>query len=107
MKEWLTAQEIAELKLPGLPTAHKNILAKAKAEHWESRPREGRGGGREYHIRNLPPAARTELARRIAQNTAVVPAFERFPEELPDVTQLRATSRRVMEARAAILDAKR
>lgn len=100
MKEWLTALEIAELKLENLPGTERSIRRIADKEHWESRPREGRGGGREYHIRNLPPAARTELARRIAQNTAVVPAFERFPEELPDVTQLRATSRRVMEARA-------
>lgn len=104
MKEWLTALEIAELKLENLPGTERSIRRIADKEHWESRPREGRGGGREYHIRNLPPAARTELARRIAQNTAVVPVCDRSPAELPDVTQLRATSRRVMEARAAILD---
>ena len=104
MKEWLTALEIADLKLANLPGTERSIRRIADKEHWESRPREGRGGGREYHIRNLPAAARTELAQRIAQNTAVVPATPQSPAELPDVTQLRATSRGVMEARAAVLD---
>ena len=46
------------------------------------------------------------LRGEIADETTDPTTFhhEPQPEELPDVTQLRATSRRVMEARAAILD---
>jgi len=104
---WYSAKELADLKLLELPATERAIQIKAIREDWKSRPREGRGGGKEYHISNLPVSAREELARRVVQSVPVVCAPGRAPvkkaEELPDVTQLRATPRRVMEARAVIL----
>lgn len=66
MKSHYTAQELAGLA--GMPTAKKNVLAKAEREGWEYRPRSGRGGGREYSVTSLPQETRAALASR---NTTV------------------------------------
>lgn len=64
MKRWFASQELAELGLPALAGSERRIRSQAEREGWRSRPREGRGGGREYHLASLPDAARIELARR-------------------------------------------
>ncbi|MFV0322659.1 MAG: DNA-binding protein, partial [Alphaproteobacteria bacterium] len=64
IKEWFTAPELADLSLNDMPTTNVSILAKAKRENWQNRPRQASGGGKEYHISSLPEAARVELARR-------------------------------------------
>ena len=61
MKEWFSAKEIADLHLPSLPCSERNIQLKSKRENWKSRAREGRGGGKEYHISALPEVARIQL----------------------------------------------
>lgn len=63
-REWFTAQELEGFALDCLPSTRRNIAEKAKREEWQNRPRQGRGGGKEYHISSLPEAARIELARR-------------------------------------------
>lgn len=73
-REWFTASELAELALPGLPGDKRSINRRADRERWPRRrgadgellvrPREGRGGGLEYHVSLLPGEARLELARR-------------------------------------------
>lgn len=73
-REWFTAAELAELALPGLPADKRSINRKAQTDGWSMRrgadgaalvrPREGRGGGVEFHVSVLPSAARLELARR-------------------------------------------
>ncbi len=73
-KIWFTAQEIADLALPGLPKAKRKVNERAEAELWAmkvdaaglplARPRQGRGGGLEYHHSILPAAARAELVKR-------------------------------------------
>ena len=63
-QEWWTAAELAALALPEIPTTESGVLRFGVREGWRSRPREGRGGGREYHVSALPEAARAELARR-------------------------------------------
>lgn len=72
--EWLTAAEIAEMALPGLPTDKRSVNRRARDERWAlrhdghgsplSRPRVGRGGGTEFHVSLLPGEARVELAKR-------------------------------------------
>ena len=62
MKEWFTAKELAEFKLPTLPSTERNIQLKSKRDCWKFRARSGRGGGKEYHISNLPEVARIQLA---------------------------------------------
>ena len=57
MKEWYSAKELAGL--PGMPGTIPGVLK--KVEEWQSRPRAGKGGGREYHISSFPEETRTHL----------------------------------------------
>lgn len=71
--EWLTAREIAEAKLPGLPATKRKVNALAKRQKWQThrspdgeplaRKRPGRegGGGWEYHRSLLPDGAQLTL----------------------------------------------
>lgn len=71
---WFTAAELADLALPGLSKAKRKINETASVQGWAfklsrdgsalARPRLGRGGGLEYHVSLLPPAALNELIRR-------------------------------------------
>jgi hypothetical protein len=73
-KVWFTAQELADLGLPGLSKAKRKINETAAAARWAlkvdgegmplARPRAGRGGGVEYHLSVLPAAAQLELVKR-------------------------------------------
>lgn len=106
MKEWFSAQELADLKLPDIPSAKKNIIEKAAREYWQSRPRCGRGGGKEYNVSSLPAKAKEELARR---SLSSVPerrskAVIERPDDA-DLSEAKAWQRETAEARAAVLDA--
>jgi len=73
-KAWFTAADLAALALPGLPKVKRKVNELAADRRWAfqrgengqelARPRSGRGGGLEYHLGLLPPAAVAELARR-------------------------------------------
>jgi hypothetical protein len=81
-REFFSAAELAEMGLPGLPGDKRSIARRAQEERWSSRtgadgallvrPRQGRGGGVEFHFSLLPGAAQIELARR----GIVTPAIE-------------------------------
>lgn len=60
-----SAAELAGL--PGLPGTPQGVLLKARNEGWRSRPRAGRGGGKEYAFASLPPQAQAALALRDAK----------------------------------------
>ncbi|MGE4406082.1 DNA-binding protein [Pseudomonas sp.] len=60
--EWFTASDLAALKLPGMPGSDRGVQLKAERENWASRPRQGRGGGSEYHLSALPEPTRVALA---------------------------------------------
>lgn len=72
---WLTAAEIAEQRLPGLPTDKRGVNAMAAAMGWAqltsedgtplSRRRSARGGGTEYHASVLPEQAQEMLSGRV------------------------------------------
>lgn len=78
-RSWYSAQELADMRLPGLPRAKRNINEIAADERWAlkvdsqgvplARKRAGRGGGIEYHVSVLPAAARAELAKRAGPST--------------------------------------
>lgn len=74
MKEWWTAQELADLNLPGLPGTVQNIRRAAEIRQWKSRKRES-GKGKEYHLSALPLAAQVRLAtlekKALAQTAGV------------------------------------
>ena len=53
MRPWMSAQEIAALRLPGLPTSDRGVKYQAERRGWPARRRQKRGGGLEYQ---LPPA---------------------------------------------------
>lgn len=59
MKAWFSSGELEGL--PGLPTTERRIREKAKRDRWESRPRQGKGGGVEYNINSLPETTQSHL----------------------------------------------
>ena len=65
LPEYLSAEAIANLRLPGLPTAPSRIRDQAQRLGWTAIGREGRGGGKLYDVKCLPDKARVELLRRI------------------------------------------
>ncbi|CZT33019.1 transposase domain-containing protein [Rhizobium sp. 9140] len=77
MKEWFTIPELAEAKLPGLPTSVRRIHDHAARAGWDHQPGKvraiaKRGGGREYHYSLLPPEARQKIAFLNTDLTAAV-----------------------------------
>ncbi len=71
IKEWFTARELIELELDKIPTSVAGILKKADRENWRSRDRLASGGGKEYHISNLPDKAQIELLDKIIGTDAI------------------------------------
>lgn len=119
MKEWLTANEIAEavqrLRLHGLPSTKKGVLGLAEREEWASNPslcrkRQGRGGGLEYHVSLLPEALQAGLQGEHSRDVVMADQKARQSREVARrealaTTSLRARQRVVMEKRAEILAA--
>jgi hypothetical protein len=67
---WKTAEGWAAEGLPDLPGTKVGLLDRARREGWDFRERQGRGGGREYPVSALPPAARQAFALREAAKAA-------------------------------------
>ena len=73
---WLSAADIADARLPGLPKNKRKVNELAARERWAfkiapdgtemARARAGRGGGVEYHVDLLPPAARAKILERVS-----------------------------------------
>lgn len=67
-QEWFVSTDLAGIH--GLPATKSGVIRRAKAENWRSRPRQGRGGGREYHVSSLPKETQTFLLRvAVAEET--------------------------------------
>lgn len=106
MKEWFTAKELAEFKLPTLPSTERNIQLKSKRENWKSRAREGRGGGKEYHISNLPEVARIQLAVMTAPAVKKEAAkTEINPQGLAEYAHIEGRAKSRIDAKLEILEA--
>lgn len=109
MKLWLTAAEIADLALPGLPGTKRNVNAFAHISGWTRRdglwrPRKAAGGGIEYHLDLLPPDARRAYVARLIPD--VVPeAMAEAAEAEPAAPQMRDDAAEARDARLAILAA--
>ncbi|MGC0153311.1 DNA-binding protein [Chromobacterium vaccinii] len=116
IKTHYSAAELAALKLVGLPGAIKNIIARAERDGWAHRRRSGRGGGFEYAVSSLPPAAQdairqAQAAELLANHAPVTSTRERRTarrEEQLDLTlhtvdQLTDAQRHVAEARCALV----
>lgn len=76
-KEWFSAAEIAAAKSPELPASERGVNKLADARGWRADPARarraaGRGGGWEYHLSLLPPAAQARLV--LAAGPCAAPA---------------------------------
>lgn len=71
MRAWLTASQLADLKLPGLPGSKFRVIERARREGWASRKRSDRGGGSEYCVqsllKSLPEGARRSLLKAVTE----------------------------------------
>ncbi|PCI03879.1 MAG: hypothetical protein COB78_05860 [Hyphomicrobiales bacterium] len=106
-KDWLTASEISILKLRGMPQSKRGVLQLIDRENWSergeklARKRNGKGGGFEYAIENLPAASRHDLA--IKRHKAAIPDGVEVmtPATVPDDFSQHQTIRR--DARLELL----
>lgn len=108
MKEWLTAQEIAELRLARMPTTKFGVQKYAGRNSWSEdltrcRQRAGRGGGMEYHVSLLPLPARVDLHRRELTVEGIDDAAARVAAAEPGAASLSARAAEQRDARLAIL----
>ena len=99
MKEWMTAAEIAALKLPGLPTSERGNQIRADRDGWEKRKRSGAGGGFEYRVASLPGEAQKSLARKHMKAPSTL-----VKAELPAPSDLKDFQRDPMTTRTALLN---
>lgn len=106
VKSHYAAAELALMLLPAFPTTMQGVNQRAKAENWESRKRQGRGGGREFAIASLPPTVQEEIRRRAAHAlVGTVPSNASLParrEQQLDLVET-DTQRLRAEARKGIL----
>ncbi len=81
MKQWLSASEIAGLRLPGMPNTTRGVnkwLSKRTIDPENVRRRSGIGGGQEYRYTILPKAARDTHVIRQFQRSDAPPIEEIF-----------------------------
>ena len=104
LKTHYSVYELADFCLKALPTAPKNIAVQAKRENWQSRKREGRGGGLEYALASMPEAIQTEIRKKFA-----VKVVKTQPKPLPavraevDLANLTTKQREIADARMALV----
>ena len=82
MKEAYTARELS----PILGLTERAVLYLAEREGWQSRPRAGRGGGREWIVASMPESTRLAIAAKVAP-------FTSFPVKAPAPVTLSLPSR--------------
>lgn len=86
IQEWYDADELAALRLPGLPSSRAAISRKATAARWFRR-REGRHFL--YHVTDLPARSFDALIARILDmpemefEPSALPSLPRAPDNLP------------------------
>lgn len=75
-ERWYSAREVAEISR----LTKRAIELRANREAWSSRPRPGRGGGKEYAFSALPPATQAALLLRDARPAPVNATCARLPK---------------------------
>lgn len=81
MRSHYTAQELAGL--PGMPSAKKNVIAKADRERWPWRKRAGRGGGKEYALDSLPAETQAHLKDQHLETIVATAPAVKEPAQVP------------------------
>lgn len=103
MKMFLSASEIAALKLPDLPTVKRAVNRLAQSRQWASRPRAGRGGGIEFAVESLPEAARVAYIGQNIEAVEVPVTVAREAAAEPAAERLSGTASQARDARLAIM----
>ena len=69
-KHWHTAQEWADMRLPGIPHTESGFIryANKNKDDWQSRNRKGKGGGLKYSPRSPSPEMLDVLKQRFHSN---------------------------------------
>ncbi|MCT8776529.1 Mu transposase C-terminal domain-containing protein [Glaesserella parasuis] len=104
LKTHYSVAELLSFKLSSLPSAHKNVLEKAKRENWIAQKRKSKGGGLEYELISMPEAVQTEIRSRFA-----VAVVESKPKKLPavkaevDLANLTTKQREIADARIGLI----
>ncbi|WP_454288935.1 DDE-type integrase/transposase/recombinase [Rhizobium arsenicireducens] len=106
MKEWLTADEIADEALPHLPNTKRGVNKFVDANAWNTHPtyarkRQARGGGMEYHFRLLPTLAQVAYVQK-HMTVGALPMPQTFDPQAPLVQGRPGVER---DARLAVLAA--
>ncbi|MCH4542813.1 DDE-type integrase/transposase/recombinase [Ochrobactrum sp. A-1] len=109
MKEWLTAKQIAEEKLPGIPHSESGVIRHAKRHNWSSYPslcrgRADVGGGLQYHYRLLPTLPQIAYVQRYMV-TGRVEALPQAEAEIHPTAPLSDRAQRERDARLAVVAA--
>lgn len=103
MKLFLSAAEIAELRLPGLPASKRGVLFAAERQGWTSRLRNARGGGLEYAIESLPAEARIAYIGQHIDAIEVPASMARDAAAEPEAVNVKGGAASARDARLAIL----
>lgn len=104
--DFFSAADLAELNLDGLPQRRDQISRRATKDGWPSRPRDGKGGGREFPLSALPDKARGEILRRrlLEASSKAIGNAGRPHAPLADIANLKASQAERLAARTALLD---
>ena len=102
MIKWLSAEQIANLALPELPSSKRAVTRLATREGWASatdraghplaRRRDGVGGGWEYHVSLFPHSAKLKLAAdalKLEEKANSAAPYQAQPEGLTTKDALR------------------
>lgn len=109
MKEWYTAKDLAGKD--GMPQSISGLIRKAVAVNWKTRTRQGRGGGKEYHVSSLPEATKDHLHRlameadgKALQPVSATPKeiVKHEPTPAQTLTELKTWQREIYEARLSL-----
>ncbi len=101
---WWTAKELTAIA--GLPGTVRGINKKATRESWPHRPRQGRGGGREYPLHALPLETQAHIVRHVLtdEQASILYNDIEHKNQLPLSTQyelhLRLTQKAIEKAKA-------
>lgn len=94
--------EIAAEALPGLPATKRGVNLLASRNGWTGRERQGCGGGIEYSLDVLPPAARAAYIARHLEAVDVPSSIAR-DAALPAAATLAGNATEARDARLALL----
>jgi len=84
IKEWFSAAELADLRLPGLPASRAAITRQARAEGWLMHRVRCQGGERHvYHFSSLPRRPFQALLDLVLKNPPPAPESDDLVPTLP------------------------